>query len=588
MFKSDDRELSKLLDQVESHEIQLPDFQRGWVWDDDRIKALLASLTKGYPVGAIMLLESGGDFHFKCRNIEDSGDEETEPKEMILDGQQRITSMFLSMRSKQPVRTHSEKTKNKIVFRHYYLDIEKALDPSIDRIEAIIAVDEGKQKRENIGRDIVLDLSTPELEFKNKMIPFDRLSSDDEIAEWRNDYQEYYDFDKEIIKQYQTVDKEIIQPLLKYHIPIIKIEKKTPKEAVCQVFENVNQGGMSLTVFELITATFAADNFDLREDWNKIHEEFARRGVLRAVDNTSFLTALTLLSSYDMGGAISCKRRDVLSLTLDNYKGHRDRLVSGYTKMHKLLMEMCFYRENDVPYTTQFIPLSAICAILGNDIENVAVKNKIKRWIWCGILGEQYGGANETRYANDLPQVIAWIKNSGTLPNTVTDFSFNTQRLLGLQTRNSAAYKGIMTLILDSGARDWVSDSEMSFDSYIGESSDIHHIFPQDYCIKQGYDKNKWNSIINKTPLYASTNRFIGGVAPSEYLEKIKKKVESDNIKERLETHLLNYDALSSDNFDEFIATRTTNILNMIEHATGKAVADRSSGEVIEIFGRMV
>ena len=550
MFKSDDRELSKLLDQVESHEIQLPDFQRGWVWDDDRIKALLASLTKGYPIGAIMLLESGGDFHFECRNIEDSGDTKTDngdiktdPKEMILDGQQRTTSMFLAMRSKNPVKTHNEKQKNKAILRYYYLDIEKALDSSVDRVDAIVAVDEYKQKRENIGRDIVLDLSTPELEYKNKMIPFNRLSSDNEIAEWRNNYQEYYDFDKDIIKQYQAVDKEII---------------------------------------------LAADGFNLRDDWNEIHSKFAKKRILKVVDNTSFLTALTLLVSHSKGGTVSCKRRDVLNLTLEDYNGYRNQLIDGYNRMYKLLTEMCFYRENDIPYATQFIPLSAICAELGTDIENKAVKDKIKRWIWCGILGELYGGANETRYANDLPQVIDWINGSEALPNTVNDCSFNTKRLLGLQTRNSAAYKGIMTLILENGARDWISDSKMDFESYIGESSDIHHIFPQKYCEDQNYDKDKWNSIINKTPLYASTNRYIGGVAPSKYIEKIKKKIESDEVSERMESHLLDYEKLSSDNFDEFIATRTTKLLDVIEAATGRTVSDRRSEEVIETFGREV
>ncbi len=594
MFKPDDRELSKLLDQVETHEIQLPDFQRGWVWDDDRIKSLLASLTKGYPIGAIMLLESGGDFHFKCRNIEDSGNEIVEPKEMILDGQQRTTSMFLAMRSKKPVKTYNEKNKNKKLLRHYYLDIKKALNPEIDRIDAIVSVDENKQKKENIGRDIVLDLSTPELEYENRMIPFDILSNSNELDNWRAGYYQHYrnnstqDEVFTVIDEYEELNKKILRNLLSYRIPLIRIGKETPKEAVCQVFENVNQGGMSLTVFELVTATFAADNFDLRDDWKTINDDFEKKGILKVVDNTSFLTALTLLASYMKGRTVSCKRRDVLNLTINDYMQYRDQLIDGYNRMYKLLMEMCFYRENDVPYATQFIPLSAICAVLGTDIENKAVKDKIKRWIWCGILGELYGGANETRYANDLPQVIEWINKSETFPNTVNDCSFNTKRLLGLQTRNSAAYKGIMTLILENGARDWISDSKMDFESYIGESSDIHHIFPQDYCEKQGYDKNKWNSIINKTPLYASTNRYIGGVAPSKYIEKIKKRIESNEVVERMETHLLDYGALSSDNFDEFIATRTTKLLDAIEKATGRQVSDRTSEEVIETFGRKV
>ena len=87
MFRSDNEKLSKLLNQVESFDIQIPDFQREWVWEDSRIRALLASLTKGFPIGAILLLEAGGDYHFKCKAVEGSGIADKEPVFMILDGQ---------------------------------------------------------------------------------------------------------------------------------------------------------------------------------------------------------------------------------------------------------------------------------------------------------------------------------------------------------------------------------------------------------------------------------------------------------------------------------------------------------------------
>lgn len=318
MFKSDNELLSSLLDKVENHDIQLPDFQRGWVWEDNRIKALLASLTLKYPVGAIMLLESGGDFHFKCKNIEGSGDEYKNPESMILDGQQRMTSTFQAMRSKNAVSTWSDQ--KKAIKRFYYLDIEKALNTTTDRIDAIISVDENKQIRGNIGRDVLLDLSTEELEFKNKMIPFNKMTQANEINEWRNKYQDYYNFEPNIIKEYQQIDTNIIQPILNYRIPIIKVLKEAPKEAVCQVFENVNQGGVPLTVFELLTATFAADNFDLKEHWNKVKEIFEQYETLKKFDNTSFLIAMTLLIAMRKNSTVSCKRKDVLNLDYKDYE----------------------------------------------------------------------------------------------------------------------------------------------------------------------------------------------------------------------------------------------------------------------------
>ena len=586
MFKSDNEKLSTLLNQVQNHEIQLPDFQRGWVWEDTRIRALLASLTKGFPIGAIMLLESGGDFNFKCKNIEGSGDEEKEPQLMILYGQQRMTSTFLAMRSKNPVNTMTDQ--NKPIKRYYYLNMNTALNSEVDRYDSIIAVDENKQIRENIGRDIVLDLSTREKEFENKMIPFNILSDQNELNEWRNEYQKFYNFNSEDIKQYQDIDDTILQQVVNYEVPYIKVLKNTPKEAVCQVFENVNQGGKPLTVFELITATFAADNFDLKEHWQSIKDEFSKYDTLKNFDNTSFLIAMTLLVAMRNGKTVSCKRKDVLNLNYKDYADNEADLKNGFIKMYKLLVEMNIFSSNDIPYNTQFIPLSVICTLFGQEIENVSIKDKIKQWFWCGVFGELYGGANETRYANDVKQLYDWIKGGTEIPKTISDSNFSAMRLIGLQTKNSAAYKGIMALILGNKSLDWINGSEMGLQTYLDERSDIHHIFPQDYCIKMNYDKKKWNSIINKTPLYFSTNRYIGGVAPSDYIDKIErnKNIAKDRIKVYVESHLIDYDLLYSNNFEEHIITRAINILNEIEKATGKKITDRTSEDVINYFGR--
>ena len=585
MFKSDNELLSSLLDKVENHDIQLPDFQRGWVWEDNRIKALLASLTLKYPVGAIMLLESGGDFHFKCKNIEGSGDEYKNPESMILDGQQRMTSTFQAMRSKNAVSTWSDQ--KKAIKRFYYLDIEKALNTTTDRIDAIISVDENKQIRGNIGRDVLLDLSTEELEFKNKMIPFNKMTQANEINEWRNKYQDYYNFEPNIIKEYQQIDTNIIQPILNYRIPIIKVLKEAPKEAVCQVFENVNQGGVPLTVFELLTATFAADNFDLKEHWNKVKEIFEQYETLKKFDNTSFLIAMTLLIAMRKNSTVSCKRKDVLNLDYKDYEKNEEDLVNGFKKAYKLLVEVNIYSVYDIPYSTQLIPLAVICTLLDKEFENSSIKEKIKQWFWCGVFGELYGGANETRYALDVKQVYDWIKGKEELPKTINDCNFNTMRLLGLQTKNSAAYKGIMALILNNRSCDWINGMEMGVQTYLDERSDIHHIFPQDYCIKMNYDKKKWNSIINKTPLFFSTNRYIGGTSPSDYMNKIirNKNISKEQLKSHISSHMINADLLENNKFEEFIIDRAIKILDGIERCTGKKITDRNSEDVVNYFG---
>lgn len=588
-MKTNDRPLTDLMEAVDTGAAQLPDFQRGWVWDDGRIKALILSVIHSFPVGAAMFLEYGNEsIRFKHKPIEGSAaDSNTKPDELILDGQQRLTSLYNALYSKKPVRTRTDKGKE--IERYYYLDIEKALDPDADDEEVVISIPATKQVTFDFGRKVEKDLSTRQNEFKLKMFPLNIILDSSEEQGWQNEYYAYYNYDSEVIKQFTDLFTNIIMPTQKYAMPVILLDKETPKEAVCQVFENVNTGGVSLTVFELVTAIFAMDDFQLRKDWEERKEQYFSGDLLNTVTATDFLTALTLLASFKAGGTVSCKKKDVLALKLTAYQKYADDLCQGFSIAEKLLQEERVFSSRDLPYSTQLIPLAAICTVLmdGKKINTTTVKNMVKQWYWCGVFGELYGSANETRYVNDMTQVIKWITNSGDLPKTITDFFFNPTRLLSLQSRQSAAYKGIMALILKNHARDFISGAEMDFSTYSSEKIDIHHIFPKNYCVEQGYSKAKWNSIVNKTPISASSNREIGGVAPSVYLGKLEKKgsVPSSDLDDYVETHWIDHTLLRDNDFQNFIIDHSKKLLNAIEAATGRTISGKDSDEVRSVFG---
>ena len=590
-MQTNDRQITDLMKDVDCGNVQLPDFQRGWVWDDNRIKALIASITNNYPVGAAMFLEYGNvNVRFKYRVVEGVPVENIIPSELILDGQQRITSIYSALYNRKPVHTRTEKGKD--IKRFYYIDIEKALNTDIDRVEAIISIPETRIVTSNFGRDIELDLSSPDKEYEQKMFPLNIILDYVKMQSWQNEYYAYYKYDSLIIQEFTKFNNIIVMPTMQYKMPVILLDKNTPKEAVCQVFENVNTGGVSLTVFELITAIFAMDDFELRKDWETRKEKYFSGDLLNVISATDFLTACTLLSTYKKGGTVSCKKKDVLNLTLDEYKKYADDLSDGFVEAEKILEEERIFSSKDLPYTTQFIPLAVLCTILAenNQIKVTNIKNKIKQWYWCGVFGEMYGGANETRYVLDVVGVMDWLKDDNKFPKTVQDSYFNPRRLLSLQSRLSAAYKGIMALILKNHCQDFISGREMDFTAYKAENIDIHHVFPRDYCEKQGYDKAKWNSVVNKTPITYSTNREIGGVAPSVYLAKIvlKGQVAADALDSYLETHWLDVNACRSDDFQEHIINRAKMLLDAIEKATGKTISGRDSEDVVNAFGRSV
>jgi hypothetical protein len=577
-FDSTKESLLDLLKSIKEGKTQLPDFQRGWVWDDEHIKSLLASISLSYPIGAVMMLQTGNEeVRFKPRLVEGvTLQNPPEPERLILDGQQRLTSLFQSLFSGQPVVTRDSRGKE--IKRWYYLDINKALDPTIDREEAIVSLPEDKKIR-NFRGEIVEDYSTTEKECQAELLPLSLVFDFSALTNWQ---MRYFQVDanamQERMSKWNELLQQVIQRFQQYQVPLILLRKENPKEAVCQVFEKVNTGGVSLTAFELLTATYAADDFNLRKDWNSRIKRIRKFKVLESVENTDFLQTVTLLATYSRKKqnpdvAVSCKRKDVLRLPLSEYQTWAEVATQGFEKAAKFLYSQKIFSARDLPYRTQLVPLAAIFSVLGDLADNDGVRAKLAQWYWCGVLGELYGSAIETRFARDLQEVLAWI-DGGETPSTVQEANFSSSRLLTLRKRISAAYKGISALLLRDGALDFRSGETIDLQMYFDERIDIHHIFPRAYCQEKGIDTRKCDCIVNKTPLSAKTNRMIGGKSPSAYLEKLQKTagITEERMKEILNSHLINYEAMKLNDFETFFNLRYNALLDRIEKAMGKQI----------------
>ena len=596
-FQTNPIDLSKLLNDCHKGVIQLPDFQRSWVWDEDTIKSLIASISRSFPIGALMTLYTGGSVEFQPRLIEgvpESAKTET-PQSLLLDGQQRITSMYLVTLRKKVVETVTPK--NKKVKRWFYIDIKRALDPKIDRDEAILSIPEDKKVTSQFGREIVLDISSPEKEYANFIFPMTEVFDWDE---WQDGFDSYWAGDnnkhqREIFRQFK---REILENFKSYRVPVIALDRETSKEAVCVVFEKVNTKGKALEAFELVTAIYAAQGYELRKDWYDNDENTGRqirfnnacsisenkKGIISKVSNTDFLQAISLFYTRErrreaeqtgkQGNelpTVSGNRHALLDLPLSAYLKYEEQVEEGFKKAAKFLHMLHIYQVSDLPYQSQIVPLAAILADIGDEWKHETNRRKLTQWYWNGVFGELYGSAVDTRIARDFMEVPAWLKGA-TEPSTVSEALFRPDRLKTMKTRLSAAYKGINALLMKQGAKDFISSQEYSHTVFFGENVDIHHIFPKEWCRKQNFSSKIFDSVINKTPLSYKTNRIIGSSAPSIYLKKIEKefKIEPADLDIYLKSHCINPVLLREDNFTAFIEDRQKQLLALIEEAMGK------------------
>ena len=585
-FGIEKESLKELLREASIGKAQLPDFQRGWVWPDRNIAGLIASISLGYPVGTVMMLQTGGHVKFQERPIEGlSFDSKNKPERLILDGQQRITSLYRALMHQEPVQTKD--IRKKPVTGWFYIDIESALEDDENREETIKFIPTDKKLKSFKGEN-AKDYSNVELEYQDRFFPLNKVFDSDR---WMQGYMKFWNYDEAATQIFFNFRNQILEKFITYQVPVIELPRDTPKEAVCQVFEKVNTGGVPLTVFELLTATFATDDFILRDDWNEKKERIAdpSHQVVKEFSDTDLMQAISLMATYERrmlflkankdaerAPRIGCKRADILDITLKDYKEYSNKVIDGLIEASKFLHKHYIFIPKFLPYGAQLIPLSVIFTILGNDAHSHQAQEKIARWYWCGIFGELYGGTTETRFAYDVPEVVNWVRGDSNLPRTVAEAQFMKDRLWTLRSRQSAAYKGLYALLLADGAKDWLSGSTISAITYFDESIDVHHNFPEDWCKKNDKRRRKYNSILNKTPLSARTNRIIGGKAPSIYIQQLAKKAEvaEKTILSSIETHRVNISSLKNDDFEEHLENRAVALLEQIKGAMGKDVGE--------------
>lgn len=594
-FDSTKLQLPEILKAIVNGKIQLPDFQRGWVWDDSHIQSLLVSIGRSFPVGAVMLLETGGEVRFQVRPVENVHLTEPHPEaaQLILDGQQRLTTLTQVLALNDSVKTRTEK--GKAINRYYYIHIPTALEGKERLEEALLAVDESRQVKSNFGRQIDLDLSSRQLECEQLYFPCNC------ILNWSEWLQDLNKFNGQELTQFLSFQNQVLDVFSKYEVPIIELKRETSKEAVCLVFEKVNTGGVQLSVFELITASYAADGYNLRDDWfgsdiravDSRQNRLAQEPLLSSVSATDFLQAITLLHTLEKRRAdlasgkqgkqvspVSAKRSSVLELPLSAYQQWADKVESGFNLTANFLKKQSFYAVRELPYRTQLVPLAAILTELGDRWQEPRILDKLTQWFWCGILGELYGGAVETRMANDLEGVLRWVQDDKDIPRTVSDASFQPERLNRLTSRLSAAYKGINVLVLRENAQDFFWKATIKELDAQEIALDIHHIFPRAWCEDNQIPKRLYDTIVNKTPISYKANRMIGRSAPADYLNKLQShenvQLSDDEMNNILQTHCIPPIPMRANDFDSFYQQRQQALLTLISKAIGKQIISES------------
>lgn len=554
------RELKELLGQIHSRDAVLPDFQRDFVWDPNATQELIVSIASNYPAGSLLRIRNTHNL-FACREFQGAPAlNHHRPTYLVLDGQQRLTSLYQAFYG---VGDH-----------RYFLDLRKLLNG--DEFEEAIF-----HLRANVKK--AKEYESFDAQAQYLILPLSVLRGGSggyiwwalEVAQKGNhDHEDRTQLQNALVK----IGQHWIQRIDDYRFPVVTLSDATSAEAVCTIFETLNRTGVKLSPFELLTARFWPKNVNLRHLWQKAQEDHPIIADF-AIDPYYMLQIVALVAR----STPSCKRSDVLDLEPGAIETWWERSANGLADTLKLLRDDCgVLTPNWLPYSTIVIPLAATRAKYGTTgtAKDAAARQKLVRWFWCSVFGQTYENAPNSQAAKDLGELLAWL-SGGIPPETVREFRFDPRTLRDTTPRQRAVYRGVICLVLSGHPRDFYSAKPLTNELIIEHQVDDHHIFPVAFLDKHPVPARLRDSILNRTLIDRRTNIRISKRAPSDYLRDFLSEPDGENFQGLLESHHVPAgpdSPLRHDDFESFLAWRQEALWREIQRVTGV----QSAADLIE------
>lgn len=506
--------LQRVFQELERGNMRIPRFQRAYVWERSKIVRLLNSISMSYPIGSFFLWETDTTMEAFGRDITEFGF----PKKpqgnyfmFILDGQQRITSLYVSLMGK---------TLNGIDYSKicYNLDSKK--------------------------------FKIPQLKTEQHNIPVWKIWDAKEYSNLLMDYAKNGDFDR------MQALKECQECLYNYPISII-MSRNMGLEEVVDIFERINQGGKRLSLFDLVHATVWSQDFDLREKIKDFNNEKAI-SLFGKIGEEIFTQSLSLNIKHD------CTKLVQLKLT-------NQECINAWARTIECIRIAIDYVKSLGAQNLSILPYANMLAIIQhylyigkyNGIQPVHTK-LIRDWFWTVTFSNRYSSSTLTRMNEDAN----WISRivAGENESRIFSISLKADDLKRVRMNTISVVKnGILCLMASNSPRDFDNGQVVTLDNTNASrsnSKENHHFFPFSLHNTFGLTANEANSVLNFAFISKRLNGTILNKKPSRYLTEYESA--TDKIVENLATHFISekaFESAKNDDFNAFIEERGKTIM---------------------------
>ncbi len=512
-IKVDQWKLSDLIGDISRSKLRIPQFQRDFVWEKSRVIKLLDSMYKDFPIGSFFFWIAPKEYNIFYRDIPelqikppDSDNEIT----FILDGQQRITSLYAVIKGLMITKTN---------YYEICFDLDK---------EIFVA-----RKGDHI-----------------RFIPFADIFSETNLKV-------YNELSDERKKNFQKCREKFYN----YPFSIIIVKDKN-LEQVCEIFERLNQGGKRLDLFDLVIANTWSKDFKLKEEIETLNESFIKSfGKLK---NEIFVQAVSLIKQKQ------CNRAYQLKLTKENFIEVWDKFSEALKKTIDYLKNNLGVKTFNIISYPSLIPLITYFYYHSKTMNNKQ-DEKIKTWFWKCSFSERYSSSTLTRMSEDRNLFDKILNNESMEINYPINISLDRLKKINISSR-SALRNALLCLLSKRNPLSFKDNNIIALDKDIFSSLNTpekHHIFPKRFLSEKKETKEA-NSILNFCFIPSSLNKEITKRDPKEYFSEYKKK--NNKFEESLKSHLISFDNESgiwTNNYNLFLEQRGNLILKEIDRVIG-------------------
>jgi hypothetical protein len=542
LTKANPERLLSLVDDAAQAKIVLPEFQRSFVWTREDIEELLVSILQGYFIGTFLILDTSPQCAlFPFRTIEgleyinkDAKPENHGTIRLVLDGQQRLTSLFYVLYEPQiPLRNSQNPYR-------FFLRLDRIIDGNVE--DSVCGISRAETRR----------ISEMEQLFsESKAVPLRLFRDPSRFYPWLHQEQKALSEDeKQIVQSFHEVFRNFM-------VPVVSISPDIGKENIVNIFERINRTGMPLSLFDLAVARLYTKGINLQKLWKDFKHD---NKILAEVIKPEMI--LKLISIWEGKEP----RKGSLLDTIDAMDKARfeQQWKEACNWIHKAYERMtCWYGAFEprwIPYSTLLVPLAALLCFVTKQRGGEDMYRKIDSWYWASVFTQRYDQAVDTTSIRDFREITQWLTND-TCPSWIENFRADQIDLIEVKETRSAIYRGVMCLIVQSGAKDFITGQPAS----LSDCQD-DHIFP-----KASYRQEPHvDSILNRTLISISSNKIKSKKRPSEYLQEFLDKHGEDKNRFRatLDSHLISQEAqqaMENNDFNSFIDARKFTIQHEIE-----------------------